>query len=58
MAGLTETQAYVSQWRKVAMPLADDDDPVASANDQAQQIESTIGREQLEALVASGGEDI
>ncbi len=53
VAGLTETEAYVSQWRKQATPLSGD--PREAADEAAAKIENDYPRERLEQLVAQGG---
>lgn len=53
VAGLTETHAYVAQWRKVDIPLSDD--PEEAAEQTAADLNSQYPRERLEALVAQGG---
>ena len=55
VAGLTDTDSYVQQWRRVAEPLAD---PAAIAADEAAaRLEAAYDRDRLEALVAAGGDD-
>ncbi len=55
VAGLTETSAYVAQWRRVSQPL----DPTAAgeqaATDAAATINTDYHRDRLEGLVATGG---
>lgn len=53
VADLTETEAYVAQWRRVATPLSAD--PKQAADEAARQIDSAYPRERLEQLVAQGG---
>ncbi|MEQ8841150.1 MAG: virulence factor [Acidimicrobiales bacterium] len=53
VAGLTETQSYVEQWRRVAAPL--EGDPTELAQATADAIHSDYPRDRLEALVAAGG---
>lgn len=52
VAGLTETQAYVEQWRRVT---ATADDPAAQARSRAAGIENDYDKQRLEALVGNGG---
>jgi len=53
VAGLTETDDYVNEWRRVAASV--DGDPVAAAHATAEQLDSEHPRDVLEALVANGG---
>jgi hypothetical protein len=53
VAGLTETQDYVEQWRRVSGVL--DGEPAEVAQAAAAEIHSDYPRDRLEALVASGG---
>ena len=54
VAGLTETQDYVEQWRRVSGTL--EGEPTTElAQATADAIHSDYPRERLEALVASGG---
>ena len=53
VAGLTETQAYVGEWRREAHPL--EGDPAAAADDVATQIHTDYDPHRLEALVQAGG---
>ncbi len=53
VAGLTATDDYVNEWRRVT--TTPDGDPVAAAQAIAAAFENDIPREQLEALVANGG---
>ena len=55
VAGLTETQAYVGEWRRVTDTLSED--PVAAVEAAARQLHADYDRERLEALVRSGGVD-
>ena len=55
VAGLTETDAYVQQWRRVTRPI--DGDPATAAIDEAERLETLFHRDRLETLVAGGGED-
>lgn len=54
VAGLTETEDYVEQWRRVPGEL-DDGDPAELARATADAIHSDYPRDRLEALVAAGG---
>lgn len=53
VAGLTATDDYVNEWRRVA--TTPDGDPVAAAQAIAAAFDNDIPRERLEALVANGG---
>jgi len=53
VADLTETEAYVAQWRKVNTPL--DGDPQTTADEAAATLAAAYPRERLEQLVAQGG---
>ena len=53
VADLTETDAYVAQWRRVSAPLTEH--PKEAAQSAASQINSDYSRERLEQLVAQGG---
>ena len=53
VAGLTETDDYVNEWRRVAASV--DGDPVSAAHATAEQLDSEHPRDVLEALVANGG---
>lgn len=55
VAGLTDTDSYVQQWRRVSVPL--DGDPSTAADDEAARLEAHYDRDRLEDLVANGGED-
>lgn len=53
VAGLTETDDYVRQWRRVADTFAGDAGDAARR--VADHIQSTYPKDRLEALVATGG---
>ena len=53
VAGLTETDDYVNEWRRVAASV--DGDPAAAAHATAEQLDTEHPRDVLEALVANGG---
>ena len=53
VAGLTDTNDYIEQWRRV--PGAVEGDPATVAAETAATFESDYPRARLEALVASGG---
>ena len=53
VAGLTDTDDYVNEWRRIATTV--DGDPVAAAHTAAAQLENDHPRDVLEALVANGG---
>ncbi|MEM7285603.1 MAG: virulence factor [Actinomycetota bacterium] len=55
VAGLTDTDSYVQQWRRVAQPLAGD--PSTAADDEVARLEAIYDRDRLEELVATGGDD-
>ncbi len=55
VAGLTDTDDYVAQWRRVDHTDGVDDDIAAAARAAADRIHREYPRERLEALVASGG---
>ena len=55
VAGLTQTDDYLNEWRRVATTPAGD--PLAEAQAIAEAFENNIPRERLEALVANGGLD-
>ena len=56
VADLTETEAYVAQWRRVSTPL--DQDPQAKADQAAETLNADYPRERLEQLVAQGGAEV
>ncbi len=56
VADLTETEAYVAQWRRVSTPLTED--PKQASSEAAAQIERDYPRERLEQLVAQGGAEL
>lgn len=53
VADLTETSAYVAQWRRVTEPLQGDPETVVEATVKA--LADGYPRERLERLVATGG---
>ena len=53
VAGLTETEAYVAQWRRVTAPLSTP--PGQEVADTAARLSADYPRDRLEALVAAGG---
>ncbi|GJM38726.1 MAG: hypothetical protein DHS20C19_20930 [Acidimicrobiales bacterium] len=53
VAGLTDTNDYVQQWRRVPGAIAGD--AAEAAQQAADTIHSTYPRDRLEALVAAGG---
>lgn len=55
VAGLTETSAYVAEWRREASPLDPSDDAQQRAEETAAGLEQTYNRDQLEELVRAGG---
>ena len=56
VAGLTETQAYVNEWRRTSHPLTADDLGV-EVSTVAAGIEAGYPRDRLEAIVQDGGLD-
>jgi hypothetical protein len=54
VADLTETEAYIAQWRKVTSPIGDLD-PKTAAENTAAAIDADYPRDRLEQLVAQGG---
>ena len=57
VAGLTETSAYVAQWRRQSEPLDPQADGDRVARTAAEQLEASYDVVRLEALVATGGLD-
>lgn len=55
VAHLTETSAYVAQWRKTTTPLTTD--PATAAAEEAARLNDAYPRDRLERLVAAGGLD-
>jgi len=55
VAGLTETSAYVAEWRREATALTANDDAEALAEKTAADLEQLFDRDRLEALVKDGG---
>lgn len=55
VADKTETEAYVSEWRKEDGPF--EGDPSDAATARATAIEEAFPRERLESFVANGGLD-
>jgi len=55
VAGFTETQAYVGEWRREPQPLEAEPAEVVAA--LAAELDAAYDRERLEAMVASGGLD-
>ena len=53
VAGLTETNKYIEQWRRVNTPVPDD--AIAAGQSAADDIEREYHRLRLEALVTNGG---
>ncbi len=53
IAGLTDTQSYVNEWRRESCVAHDD--PITAARSRAERLDTTYSRERLEALVANGG---
>jgi len=55
VAGLTDTQDYVEQWRKETVPVITD--AASEARSRAAEIDAAFPRERLDAIVALGGLD-
>lgn len=55
VAGLTETQAYVGEWRKETAPIQEGLSASEAAETRANELNDTYPRPELEKLVASGG---
>jgi len=55
VAGLTETSAYVAQWRRESTRLTADVSGEIEAQRRTADIETTYDRDTLERLVAAGG---
>ena len=55
VAGLTETDAYVNEWRRTVRPITGAVD--GEAEDEATRIENAYSSERLEQLVRAGGLD-
>jgi hypothetical protein len=55
VADLTETSAYVAQWRRESRPLGSGASGETTAQEQAARLEAAYDRDTLEALVATGG---
>lgn len=53
IADLTETEAYVAQWRKAIEPFEGEPEAVVEAT--TKQLTESFPRERLEQLVAKGG---
>ncbi len=53
VAGLTETEDYVAQWRRQANPIEGEPEPAAER--AAADLSADYPRPRLEALVAAGG---
>lgn len=56
VADLTETEAYVAQWRRVSTPL--ENDAKATATQVAATLTADYPRDRLEQLVAQGGAEL
>ena len=55
VAGLTQTQAYVGEWRRETRPLAGP--PAEAVTEVANGLEAAYDRSRLEDLVQAGGLD-
>ena len=57
VADLTETEAYVAQWRRQTEPIDDASsaDPASLVTEAAAELDATYPRQRLETLVAQGG---
>lgn len=56
VADLTETEAYVAQWRRVSTPL--EQDAKTTAEQTAESLHADYPRDRLEQLVAQGGAEV
>ena len=56
VADLTETEAYIAQWRRDSAPL--DGDPAQVVEASARDVAGRYPQERLERLVAQGGVDV
>ena len=63
VAGKTDTQSYVAEWRRTTEPISSDrtsdqaPDPATVANRLASQLEAEFSEERLELLVKNGGSE-
>ncbi len=57
VAGLTETSAYVAEWRRESYPLDAESAGDRAAAETATRLSVEYDRDRLEALVATGGVD-
>ncbi len=55
VAGLTDADSYVLQWRREAQPC--EGDPEIAARSEAERLQALYDRDRVRALVASGGLD-
>lgn len=55
VAGLTSTDDYVNEWRKVAEPLDAEADPRAQADARVAELDAAFPSDTLKAYVAAGG---
>ena len=61
VAGKTDTQSYVAEWRRTSQPLSSAAlgdhvrDPATAANRRASELEEEFTDERLELLVKNGG---
>ena len=53
VAGLTDHETYIKEWRKEEFPV--EDDPAAQVDALAARYESDYPKDRLEALVKAGG---
>ena len=53
VAGKTDTESYVAEWRRTTRPLVGE--PRVEARREAAQIEAEYSKDRLEALVGEGG---
>ncbi len=53
VAGLTDTNDYVNEWRRETGPI--EGDPLTAAKTVAHDIDTSYPRDRIEALVANGG---
>jgi len=57
VAGLTETEAYIAEWRRQSEPLEPDVDGDVAARERASGLEARYDEDRLNTLVAAGGLD-
>jgi len=55
VAGLTDADAYVLEWRRATQPVSGD--PEIAARTEAERLQELYSRERVRALVENGGVD-